>query len=299
MQHLLEFLLFQCFRFFINCFPLSLSLKIGSGLGHFTFSVLKIRRNLVLNQLAQAYFFPNSDSERHRLARSIYKNCGKNLVEFCRLPFLGKKYLDRFVQVRGIENLERARQAGQGVLLSMAHLGNWELVTFVLGLMRLPITCVGKTLRNSYFNSLVFRFRSAHGMTMIEHKQAALKLSQTLKKNGIGIIIMDQDAAGDGIFVNFLNRPASTYTTLGALANLFQCPVVPLYFIRKNNLYHEVIFYEPLYINKEGSREERILDLTQRISTHLENQIRRYPDQWFGWLHQRWKTQKPSTKNLS
>ena len=38
-----------------------------------------------------------------------------------------------------------------------------------------------------------------------------------------------------------------------------------------------------------GNREDDILINTQNFTRIIEEQIRKYPEQWF-WVHQRWKT---------
>jgi lauroyl/myristoyl acyltransferase len=44
-----------------------------------------------------------------------------------------------------------------------------------------------------------------------------------------------------------------------------------------------------IYQDETLSSDERVLRLTQRLSDHYCEMIRRFPEGWF-WLHRRWKT---------
>jgi len=44
----------------------------------------------------------------------------------------------------------------------------------------------------------------------------------------------------------------------------------------------------PIEYNQDLSDSEKIIQITQKYYTLLENYIKKYPEQWF-WLHNRWK----------
>jgi Kdo2-lipid IVA lauroyltransferase/acyltransferase len=64
--------------------------------------------------------------ERSGTARATFEQFALSLVDLLRLGRLDGEKLERAIEVRGGEHLERARAAGRGVILLSAHAGNWE-----------------------------------------------------------------------------------------------------------------------------------------------------------------------------
>jgi KDO2-lipid IV(A) lauroyltransferase len=99
---------------------------------------------------------------------------------------------------------------------------------------------------------------------------------------------MDLDARNDGIFVDFFGRPAATLKSPAILSLRYGSPVIPLNIYRENGIIW--MAYQPI-IEPETFRKspDRILELTQRITSKLEEFIRLRPEQWI-WTYRRWRT---------
>lgn len=105
------------------------------------------------------------------------------------------------------------------------------------------------------------------------------------------IVLGDQDAGPNGLFVNFFGRPASTHKAIALLAIEHQAPIFVVYARRLGDRFAYEIGIEDVIDPAEfaGSSTD-VRDITQRFTTALEQIIRRDPEQYL-WLHRRWKHQ--------
>ena len=101
-------------------------------------------------------------------------------------------------------------QAGRGVLVATAHLGNWELSAFAHALMTSPMNVVVRPLDNPLIDRLVERRRALTGNRPIGKKDFARSILKALAANQAVGILIDQNAGlEDGTFVDFFGLPAS------------------------------------------------------------------------------------------
>jgi KDO2-lipid IV(A) lauroyltransferase len=111
-----------------------------------------------------------------------------------------------------------------------------------------------------------------------------------LKKNGIVGLMIDQNMAWqEGVFVDFFGRPAATSNGLALLALHTGAPVIPGMTVRGGDGKYKLIIGEEVEIIRTGDRDRDVIMNTQKFTRIVEEMVRRYPDQWF-WVHQRWKT---------
>ena len=121
-----------------------------------------------------------------------------------------------------------------------------------------------------------------------------------LKDGGIVGFVLDQNAIpGDGVFVPFFGRDASTLSSLAVLARRTGIPVIPVHMFREG-LRHRIVVDPPFNVKTIQDRDEDVLERTRQYAAWTERVIRQHPDQWM-WLHNRWKTRPPGeeqTKEL-
>jgi KDO2-lipid IV(A) lauroyltransferase len=181
--------------------------------------------------------------------------------------------------------MREAMARGKGTIVSIGHLGNWELAGAIFCEKFHTLHSVYRPLDYAPLDRLVLRIRRSTGMEMIPNEQALARIARILKKNGTVALLTDQDARQDGIFVQFFGRPASTLPTPAILALRFGTPIIPVNIYRSGST-HVARFDPPIYPEAYSDAAA----ITQEIQKRLENFVREHPAQWF-WLHRRWKTQ--------
>jgi len=171
-----------------------------------------------------------------------------------------------------------------------AHFGNWELEAAVFSLLVSPVTVIYRPLDSKLLDDLVLHVRSASGNIPLAKDRAMRQMLRVLKDNGVLGILVDQNMAWqEGVFVDFFGRPACTTDGLSLLALHTGAPVVPAFLIRQPNGKYRFVVGEEVPTVRTGDKAHDVLVNTQNYTRIVEETVRRYPDQWL-WVHQRWKT---------
>jgi KDO2-lipid IV(A) lauroyltransferase len=176
------------------------------------------------------------------------------------------------------------------VIFLTAHLGNWELMAAVCGMLGYRLFPVARPLDNPWLNRLIDRIRGRHGGMVVSKKaeSAPTDLLNALRRGDLVGILLDQNARG--IFVDFFSRPASTSTGLALIARRSGAPVVPAFIVREASDRHRILIQPPVDMARSRDLGADVTVNTARCTAVIERMVRAYPEQWL-WLHRRWKTQ--------
>lgn len=276
---------------FLLSFPLSLlPVEGGKLLGLLLYYVWKSRKTIALDNLRECadrgvLFLAQSPEE---VIRENFKNLGRSFIEIVRIYYgTGRGILDKVV-IKGIENFDKARAKGKGVILITGHCGNWELLAIVSSYKVAPISVVVRPLNNPYLNMFLQKARSRFGNRVIDKKGALRALLSTFKEGGSVGILMDQAVLPDeGYVTDFLGRGAWTSKMPALLARKTGASAVPA-FIRRTGQGHEIMVYPELALSSNSNQEEAVKEDTKRFSAFIEEYIKENPTQWL-WMHRRWK----------
>ena len=242
-----------------------------------------MRRKVVDAQLAAVY--PGLPPRRRRALRAaIYDHLGRTAAEvFCARP----DRLANLVRIEpGWESLDRALAGGRGAIVVTGHLGNFELGGRILA-ARYRLLDVVKPQRNPAFEQDLQRMRNRHGIATVPMDRAGRAVLAHLRGGGLVSLLVDQDAGAQGLRLDFLGRPASTWPGAARIALRTGCPVVPVAILRQGSG-HVFHIGEAITAEAATSGPEEVAALMRRISAGVEDFIRACPEQWF-WVHRRWK----------
>ena len=293
-QHKLELAALHLFQYWIRLPPLPVIHRAAEWLGRFTFSVMRVRRQVILQNLCQA-FPEKSVRERKRIGLRHMQNFAKTAFEFMRFPVTTPEEIAARCEVTGQEHVQNALAQKKGVLLVSGHFGNWELICPMMTHLRFPASALAGTQHNARMNDIMNETRERMGMNIITRGIGVRNIIKALRSNRCVVLISDQNAPRLGIFVNFFGKPASTATGIAAFHLKLGSPIVFFFFIRLPRGRHRLVFlpFDPGPL--QGTREKQIKTITRAYVSTLESMIRRYPEQYF-WMHKRWKTRPPGEK---
>ncbi len=288
--YLAEYALLRGFGVVLGLLPHGLAHLLTRLISLFVYHVLRIRRQVAMANLNQAFGAELGPRQLARICRDSYFHVGLNLVELLLLPRL-KSRISTMTEFSDTEQAKRYAEQGRGLVVVSGHLGSWELAAAALASQGVPATVVTARLSNPYVDAMVNRNRSGLGITVVNSSADSLKpVVRAIKSGHIVGLVSDQNSGEQGIFVDFFGRSASTPPGAALLALRFQAPIFVAALIRTGpGRFRGIVREVPVY-DKDTAQS-----LTQRYTTMLEEIIRAHPEQYF-WMHKRWKTRPPGEK---
>jgi len=282
----------------INLIPLEARIWILEGLGELVYALDGRHRRIALRNLAIAFAGKNP-GERGKIARSVFRNLGRVLAEISFIPRLNGRNTGRYIAMEGLENFHRAHAKGKGVLFLTAHFGNWEWMAVTFPLMtRQPCHLVVRPLDNGFLDGLVDKLRTSTGNHTIPKRKSMGRILRLLREGEVVGILLDQNMAWhEGVFVNFFGELACTNMGMALLALKTGAAVLPVFNVRQPDGSYRVIIEPELPLIRTGNKESEVEKNTELYNQVIEKYVHGYPDHWL-WVHQRWKTRPWQTKRM-
>lgn len=275
--------------------PPRLASLLGEGLGWSLFALFRLKRRQTLENLEKAFGDAYSPAERELLAKRCYRHIGAVILEFFIMSRLRGKNLDDYMVLDNPEVLAAALAKGRGLVMAVAHLGNWELIGSTVASKGYPITAYVGRQHNPFADAFINRMRRSMGMGTISKQVGMRGMLRTLKKKEILALLPDQHYSRNVHFVRFFGRLVSTAPGMGALARHTGADVVFAQSYKVGRFRYRVRFH-PLDLPPPGSNEEyELLAASQQFMDLLEEAVRSHPEQYF-WMHNRWRPPPPEEK---
>lgn len=269
--------------------PLGWALALARHWGWMLAQVVRLRRTYVLDALARC-FPEKTDRERRALYAEMCRHQATNLMELMRFAGGKDAELGGLLDVRGEEIVQAALSRGKGVLILIAHFGNYDLMgLYASKLFGYPLTIITKTLKDAKLNALWWEMRRKAGVTEIPAHKAYRPCVRALQQNGLVGFMLDQNRPNpQGVYVDFFGKLASTTPGLAFMSAQTGAPVVPV-FMRRTPEGRHVLEVRPILEPPPDRKEETLLAFTAACTKIIEEEVRRFPAQWL-WLHKRWKS---------
>jgi Kdo2-lipid IVA lauroyltransferase/acyltransferase len=273
----------------IRRIPLGLRRLFAVGLAEFAYRLSLKHRLIALHNLSRS--FPDKKLEEIvKIAKKSYRNFSFVVAKFFDIPYLNKSNLHRWISIEGLDNYKQACTEEKGVLLFGAHFGNWEIGNAALAVMTQPFIFVYRILDSPLLEKVITGVRASYGNISFSKENTMRKMIRLLKEGATINLLIDQNVAWyGGVFIDFFGRKACTTSGLALLASHTEAPVLPAFTRRLPNGKYLLEIGKKVEIITSGNREADVLINTQNFTRIIEDQIRKYPEQWF-WVHQRWKT---------
>jgi len=192
---------------------------------------------------------------------------------------------------------DRCAAEGRGVIVVIAHLGNWEIGGVATTLAGYPIQSLAKPIANPWIEEYLKKVRTLTGQKIIPRDRALGEMIRVLQRGGMLVVQIDQDARQSGVYVNFFGRPASTHRAPATLSLKYNVPIVMVNTYREEQMNYAVCS-DPIHPDAFRGAPDPVKALTQAYSARLEEFIRQHPEQWL-WTHDRWKTAERAARATS
>ena len=277
-------------RSFFMCLPYRWGFAFGGTLGKVCYFLLKKERNKMLEHLKLAFGQEKSEAELRKIARANFEHYGQMAAELALIDKLIPRF-DEFVRASGYEHFDKALALGRGVVVVIAHFGNWEIMGGYTALKGYPCTVIARKIYFEKYDRLLVELRNKMKVQTIYRDESVKDMLRVFKANRMLGFVVDQDVETvDGVFVNFFGRPAHTPTAPVRFSQVTGAPIIPVFIVREGIKHHMIV--EPAIARSEtGDKEKDTLADTQTWVSIQEKYICQYPHLWV-WNHKRWKTKK-------
>ncbi len=257
-------------------------------MGRLAYAAMPRQRLLVLNQLGRV-FRDGHPAGRRRLARDVFVQLGRNLVDVGRLSRMKAQDLCAAVAPPRAASLDRFLRPGRGAVVVTAHYGAWELLPSILAVSGRAVWILVNPLREPRLDALLSRIRSSFGVRLVRSTEPVGACLCALRSGGVLMMAADQERRGRRIPGRFLGQPAWLAAGPATLAVLAGAPLIPMGIRLGQDGRHSVLSAPPVVRPAGLTREAAVAALTQGFTDVLERWILEDPSQW-AWFHERWKT---------
>jgi len=272
--------------------PYRLQLACGRILGRLFKLFSPYRRSIVRINLELC--FPElGDEARRQLADRSFESLGMSLIETATALWRGERFFENLGTLQGLENIEKAREQGKGVLLLSGHFCSLDFAGRLL--MRHHPSCFTyRELRNRVSDRLIRKAREKYSRKLI-HRHDLRSFIEALRTGEVVWYAPDQSQGKRrGVFAPFFGIPASTLKATTKLVKLTGAAVLPFAIQRLPDARGYALTIQPALENFPGENE--VEDAT-RFNVLLESQIREHPEQYL-WIHRRFKSRPTGEAKL-
>ena len=281
--YLIEFILIKLFFFIL----IIIGYKNGSNLGNFIgrlFGPIFRSKKLIENNLEQSGIVDKKNY--NKIISKIYGNYGRILAEYPFLKAFRNNKLSKFIEIDGLENLNKIKREKRRAVFISGHFNNFELMALQIEKAGINLCAIYRPLNNVFLNKTMEEIRENFicKNQIKKGRSGTRQIIENIKKGNSVALMIDQRVR-EGIKINFFGKPASTTTIPAQLIKKYKCDLVPIYIERRKDNYFKMFVSEPINIGSNKS----IKEITEHLNKILEKMILKNVDQWI-WTHDRWKT---------
>ena len=276
----------------VSLLPLSTSRALGRGVARL-YLMFDTRRIRIAKINLQTCFPDKTEQERDKMLRDCISHAGMWLFESGAAWYWPCNKILRHIDIANPELLDKAVQQGNGVILAIPHLGNWEVVNSVV-CSKHPFACLYKhDAKSPLISTYITQRRSQRGIEMAPANGAGIRrLCKRLKEGAIIGLLPDHRPSPEmGVFAPFFGQPALTGTLISSLARKHNARVLTATVVRTTTGFR-IVYGEVT----EQDNDDRLAAATG-LNRAIESCIELAPAQ-YQWVYSRFSKQPNNAPSL-
>ncbi|MEU6231664.1 phosphatidylinositol mannoside acyltransferase [Kitasatospora sp. NPDC047058] len=227
---------------------------------------------------------PGVEEARLReLSRAGMRSYLRYWMESFRLPVWSRERVARDVRVEGFEHLREAMESGRGAVITLPHMGNWDLAGAWVALEGYPFTTVAERLKPERLFDRFVAFRESLGMEVLALTGSGVSvvgtLARRLREGRLVCLVGDRDLSEAGIEVSFFGEATRMPAGPAALCQRTGAALLPVTLWYDGPVMRARIHPE-VPVPAEGDRQERTRVMVQELAGVWELGIREHPEDW-------------------
>ncbi|MCW8965200.1 MAG: lysophospholipid acyltransferase family protein [Candidatus Pacearchaeota archaeon] len=267
--------------------PRRIGLLLFSLAGALVYSVPHKDKTRTFNHLRMIYGGRWTGVKIRTVARSVYRELGKNLFDSFYLSRLDKTSFDGLVKHDPLDAVEAAYRKGKGGVVITAHTGCFEMLLQFFAVHGFKSFAIGRKLHDEQLDRIIRGTRTGDNYQYIDRSEPPRKIIRFLSQGMLFGVLVDQDTAVEGVFADFLGKPAFTPSGPVKLAMKFSIPVFVATTARQPDGTHYVYLSGPLQLKSTGDIDMDLVENMTEVNKLIGRTIEQFPEQWV-WMHRRW-----------
>ena len=264
LQYLIIMTFFIIFKF--------LGYKKSSDLGAFMF--IKIghffRSKKILEKNLNNINIYSQDKDYNKIVSEMWENYGRIFADYASIKNFRNDKLEKFIEIEGIEVLEKIKNKKKPVIFISGHFNNFELMAMIIEKNAINLSAIYRPLNNIFLNKIMENIRKKY-ICKKQIKKGFSGSRDILKsfKQGSSVAIMIDQRVTEGKKIPFFNKVAMTTTIPAQLIKRFNCEVVPVHIERYKKYHFKINFNEAI----KFSNNEDLEEITLKLNKWLEKMI--------------------------
>jgi len=287
LRYSLEFLLLAFFNLVLFVLPWSLSWRLGRGLGWLSYHLFTKRKVTVERNIRRA--FPDlSSKESESIIKGCYLHWGEGFISTLKLWMVSDRKARSIIDAPGFEEyVLKAQKANEPILYFTGHFGSWEMAGRFAGGIGPGASSIYHIQKNPMVNWFLTWVREFHHLKLINSRSGMPAFEDALKRYTGMAVVGDQYRAKRALTVYFFGIPSLTPKGAAILTYRVQ-PRLVFLACTQHRGHYKMKFEEIPYSLPNTLDDDWMTELTQNLTSKLEAEIRKYPEQYF-WFHRRWR----------
>ncbi len=234
---------------------------------------------MVSRNLRIAFGDQKSAAEIEAMVRANFRRTGANMLSAAHTAHLSPEKLVKSIRVENLHLMEQAHTEGKGVVLLLAHMGNWEALSRLVYFFPKGLKIGGfyRPLNNPLLDKKILARRQADGSRMFSKKDSFHQATGFLREGGMVGILADQRVGIQGDLMTFFGRLTRASPLPSLLARRVKSKVIAL------SLTTEAPGKWIIHL-----QEVALPYSTKNCMEAMEKAMRRSPLDVF-WMQERWK----------
>ncbi|GAA4665550.1 phosphatidylinositol mannoside acyltransferase [Streptomyces chumphonensis] len=227
---------------------------------------------------------PDASPERlGELSRAGMRSYLRYWMESFRLPAWSRERIAAGVTIEDVHRLTEPQERGQGVVLALPHLGNWDLAgAYATTHLGLRLTTVAERLKPESLYDRFVAYRESLGMEVLPHDGGTPfgVLARRLRAGGVVALVADRDLSASGVEVTFFGERTSMPAGPALLAQQTGALLLPVSLWFDDTPVLRCRVHPAIGVPESGTRKERAAVMTQHLADAFAEGIAAHPEDW-------------------
>ena len=239
-----------------------------------------VRATVAANQ-AQVLGRPAEDPLVQTATRQAFERYARYWFDTFHVAKLSDEELTRRFHVEGLEYVEAAQAAGNGLVMVMPHMGNWDVGGRWMATRGERLVSVAERLEPDRLFRLFLKHREDLGMEIIgtDDRGVGQRLASALGQNRMVCLVADRDLSGRGVEATMFGRSRRVPAGPALLAISAGAPLIVVS-ITEDRGDWRCVFARPLDVPRTGNRRDDVRAMTVAMAAGFERAIAAAPPDW-------------------